>query len=967
MKERIVFEKYQGRLINLSGRSPSLMLNHLYMKRHFDLVSLFALFPDVYHSLISDFLLGEEDSLCLLPSLPMGDEPLQAHLAHQQLAHQQLAHQLYTLYRTLEAQFKESGQYPLRIAIYFAEGLFKDGTKCRAPLGLMSVKLSLKEDAFYLSKVDDKGLDTNDVLLHALVKCHQARPTEFDLILKNTQYLLPNLLDHYAQNGAPLHIDAHTVPVPDTLWEQDWFTPFDPLSAQAYDALAPGHLAMRPYLILGTFPTANAIYEDYQTLIDQDLSSHAISRLFGTQEDPDFGPDFDPNFDPGKVDSANISAANISTANPLYTLSPLDTSQENALRKAIHHQNLVIFGPPGTGKSQCITNAISHFLASGQRVLVVSQKKAALNVIYNRLGPLQSKSLLLHDVVLGKKAFYEKIAQNLITLVATYGETFHYKNRTQILVPEGLEAHAAALTALAKSIQDQLNTLDDFYRFLKKPQLAGYSGQSLFTKALSPLQQADHGPWLSSLKALLEAPELASLSRSDFDQLHRIDWSEQLSNQQKIDALLGAHPLLSKFSSSFNPTNPDFNPANPANPDSTPPLIQAFELAHLAFHRQHQAYPQNQKMPSSFSVLEHNQQNSQHLDAALKATYGDLLVPVAKGLKRLWRLVFNKKTLLLEEQSNRELYESHSKSYHRWLGETLKCQQVLVQSCQSLSAVFTQKYLKELGLEASKNRSLAKPFNLSPIVFSHALSVLPNYRQHLAAAQCVVGPARRLVQRVATWQELPTLAMLESLFCSHLLMGQQSQLSTYGDLLLNYQILVEEHGDLLDTLQTDFSAYRNFVAKSLNMQWDARFLRTSKSHDYRELERISSLKRKLRTVRESFSAHEELLLDLFPCMLMGPETVSQVLPLVGDLFDVIIFDEASQLLIEEAIPAIYRAKCVIVAGDDKQLGPNRAFKAFRAPMTMKRVMRTMAMGMMGLGGTVTLGKKRQRILIYLWL
>ena len=56
--------------------------------------------------------------------------------------------------------------------------------------------------------------------------------------------------------------------------------------------------------------------------------------------------------------------------------------------------------------------------------------------------------------------------------------------------------------------------------------------------------------------------------------------------------------------------------------------------------------------------------------------------------------------------------------------------------------------------------------------------------------------------------------------------------------------------------------------------------------------------------------------------LMTPEAVSEVLPQQNDLFDLLIFDEASQLYVEKSIPSIIRAKKVVIAGDHKQLRPS---------------------------------------------
>ncbi len=59
--------------------------------------------------------------------------------------------------------------------------------------------------------------------------------------------------------------------------------------------------------------------------------------------------------------------------------------------------------------------------------------------------------------------------------------------------------------------------------------------------------------------------------------------------------------------------------------------------------------------------------------------------------------------------------------------------------------------------------------------------------------------------------------------------------------------------------------------------------------------------------------------------MLSPETVSDILPLAEGMFDMIIFDEASQMYVENAIPTIYRGKKVVVTGDDKQLKPSSTF------------------------------------------
>ena len=69
------------------------------------------------------------------------------------------------------------------------------------------------------------------------------------------------------------------------------------------------------------------------------------------------------------------------------------------------------------------------------------------------------------------------------------------------------------------------------------------------------------------------------------------------------------------------------------------------------------------------------------------------------------------------------------------------------------------------------------------------------------------------------------------------------------------------------------------------------------------------------------------LVDIMPVWLASPEIVSSIFPLKEGLFDIVIFDEASQCTVESGIPAVYRAKQVVIAGDEKQLPPFSMFQS----------------------------------------
>lgn len=81
------------------------------------------------------------------------------------------------------------------------------------------------------------------------------------------------------------------------------------------------------------------------------------------------------------------------------------------------------------------------------------------------------------------------------------------------------------------------------------------------------------------------------------------------------------------------------------------------------------------------------------------------------------------------------------------------------------------------------------------------------------------------------------------------------------------------------------------------------------------------------TLRKLFTQIPTLVKAACPCMLMSPVSVTQFLDPDNDKFDLVVFDEASQMPTCEAIGAIARAKEVIVVGDPKQLPPTKFFNA----------------------------------------
>ncbi|WP_254169158.1 DEAD/DEAH box helicase [Chryseosolibacter histidini] len=94
---------------------------------------------------------------------------------------------------------------------------------------------------------------------------------------------------------------------------------------------------------------------------------------------------------------------------------------------------------------------------------------------------------------------------------------------------------------------------------------------------------------------------------------------------------------------------------------------------------------------------------------------------------------------------------------------------------------------------------------------------------------------------------------------------------------------------------------------------------------YRDLYHQLTKKKKIWSLRKVVSDFEEEFLNLLPCWMASPESVSAIFPM-KEVFDLVIFDEASQCFSERGIPAMYRGKQLLVAGDDMQLRPSEMYQ-----------------------------------------
>ncbi|MCY4330695.1 MAG: DUF4011 domain-containing protein [Endozoicomonadaceae bacterium] len=131
------------------------------------------------------------------------------------------------------------------------------------------------------------------------------------------------------------------------------------------------------FITIGRFRFERLVmYHDLNSAQALVAKSKLLKKLLGGSEEST-GNDYAGDYD--------IDTPEVEKAVPLL-ITPADASQHSALVDVAKGKNLTIKGPPGTGKSQTITNIIANALIKGKRVLFLAEKMAALNVVYERLS-----------------------------------------------------------------------------------------------------------------------------------------------------------------------------------------------------------------------------------------------------------------------------------------------------------------------------------------------------------------------------------------------------------------------------------------------------------------------------------------------------------------------------------------------------------------------------------------------------
>ncbi len=486
-----------------------------------------------------------------------------------------------------------------------------------------------------------------------------------------------------------------------------------------------------------------------------------------------------------------------------------DSSQLAAVIYSAIGKSFVLHGPPGTGKSQTITNLIAHNLALGRRVLFVSEKKAALDVVYKRLSScgLAPFCLELHSNKADKANVMRQFSE---ALAVTAGRN---------------PAHWASTCASeAASIAE----LGAYVRDLHMPSANGLTAYDCLARRATLHPQA--------------AAALVSLN-----------------------AAATPHERLVELGEALRSLAEEWNGVDKAAFGALAPVRDA-----------------------DWSP-DFEQRVASQADAFLAA------IAEPQPFKRFCRLIFQKVKSFLQRTVRCPV-----------LGGTVEDRRALMQGVKDhldgLRLVLAYRANRAKALKAGC-RAFVEAFEGGRFASDEALRVFED--------SCAEKTLNALVSR------------------SRALSGFSG--ARQEEAIARFKEIDEKYTD----------SVRKYIVATLSKRlWAIEHPPAQKSADGKRIEpqvdpevkrglailrRECEKKKRFMPPRRLLAETKSLAMRLKPCFLMSPLSVAQYLPTDGEPFDLVVFDEASQMTVWDAVGVIARGRQLVVVGDPKQLPPTSFF------------------------------------------
>lgn len=591
-----------------------------------------------------------------------------------------------------------------------------------------------------------------------------------------------------------------------------------------------------------------------------------------------------------------------------------DSSQQTVVHAVASDLDGVIQGPPGCGKSQTIANVIATLVASGKRVLFVAEKRAALEAVYKRLHEkgLGHLALDLHGAAVSQKS--------VMVNVAAARERIR-----QASEPDDGE--------LLRRFQDRRSRLvahaEGMHRPLSPSGLTPYEMQARILEAAktSPsktrwrgvdLAKLTNAVFIRVLDVLAEAQGFSTLIlRTDSSPWTNAQLNDGTGVQDALDAAqrLSVERLPEERITIYAV-------GAGASELRAPPTVGQLERFGDLISETNDFLAEWK--PEIFQ------------DASLLPD----LAPVGRGsLATLWASLTS-----LRYRSAKRRGLSYSKK-----GETRV--HVLWQSAQLAESLCLR--WRDSFVHAARPievpDEVLEAHRLAAADISVLKAALPGF-ESLPIDQ-LLEVTRSLVADERSARAIPTVRKIESELAA---LGVHTILAEFrvGEISPEHWLSTFKHAyysscyDAARVALPDLAAFRGdshnqFASEFRRLDQDRMQIaavRVKREHAERAIQVMNALPQQTQLItaeaakrsrhlplRRVVAQAGEVLTAICPCWMSSPLNVSQLLPVDSRLFDVVVFDEASQVLPEDAICSILRGKRLVIAGDRYQLPPTSFF------------------------------------------
>lgn len=340
--------------------------------------------------------------------------------------------QLVSMTKFSKNKLKEDGVWSLYLSHYFIKGRMQDGTFIKSPLVLIPVEIKQNEDKFLISKISEPIYNEK---LNFLLEINYGINVNgiFEKSLDETnQITVKKILSIYSSTLKSINVNL------------DINHKILKYKSEDIDELSNISDLIIDYSIALSLldPTGGKAKKDIIEILERNENPFVTYSILKNNADLE-----------SKI------------ANNDYILEinkPLNIYQKYAVASALE-DNTIIFGPPGTGKSEVIVNIVANIIKQNKSCMIVSEKKAALDVLHNRLKSLNKISLNAYDIH-DSSSFYGKINQ-LQLLISSNINEFKYHtwesryeqlkaNYFNIRKISDVNIYSLDLSEIIKSIED---------------------------------------------------------------------------------------------------------------------------------------------------------------------------------------------------------------------------------------------------------------------------------------------------------------------------------------------------------------------------------------------------------------------------------------------------------------------------------------------------------------------------------